>query len=106
MTYFPLDTPWSFNGQPLLALHFTDYQYIDATLASFSRDINYGMIVFLLVLVIIMLVISRTIAQPIKILNEACETLYPNQGDKENQHMNYYMLCGIIVMRYYVLYGG
>jgi two-component system sensor histidine kinase YesM len=70
LSYYSLTTPWSFNGQPLVALHFTNYQRITDQLSAYSRDINYGMLIFLGILMAIMIIISRTIARPIRWLDE------------------------------------
>jgi two-component system sensor histidine kinase YesM len=70
LSYYSLVTPWSFNGQPLVALHFTNYQRITDQLSVYSRDINYGMLIFLCILMAIMVIIAYTIARPIRLLDE------------------------------------
>jgi two-component system sensor histidine kinase YesM len=70
LSYYLMATPWSFNGQPLIVLHFTDYQHITDSLSAFSKDINYGMLLFLLILTIVISVFSWTITHPIRRLDE------------------------------------
>jgi two-component system sensor histidine kinase YesM len=70
LSYYLMATPWSFNGQPLIILHFTDYQHITDSLSAFSKDINYGMLLFLFILTIVISIFSWTITHPIRRLDE------------------------------------
>jgi two-component system sensor histidine kinase YesM len=70
LSYYTLQMPWSFNGQPLMVLHFTNYQHITRQLAEYSRGINYGMILSMCILTVIVIIISYTIVRPIKLLDE------------------------------------
>jgi two-component system sensor histidine kinase YesM len=70
LSYYTLTTPWSFNGQPLMVLYFTNYQRITDNLSAYSRNINYGMFLFLIILIVIMIVIAYTIARPIRVLDK------------------------------------
>jgi two-component system sensor histidine kinase YesM len=70
LSYYTLTTPWSFNGQPLMVLYFTNYQRIADNLSAYFRNINYGMLLFLCILAALMVVIAYTIARPIRVLDE------------------------------------
>jgi two-component system sensor histidine kinase YesM len=70
LSYYTLQTPWTFNGQPLVVLHFTNYQHITDQLSVYSRNINFGLLAFLLVLFVIMITMSYTITRPIRLLAE------------------------------------
>jgi two-component system sensor histidine kinase YesM len=70
LSYYTLNFPWTFNGENLVVLYFTDYQHITDNLSSRSRAINYRMILFLFILIVITGIIAYTIGRPIRILDK------------------------------------
>jgi two-component system sensor histidine kinase YesM len=70
LSYYTLKAPWTINGQRLVVLYFTDYRRITDNLSILSRAITYRMVIFLIILVVIIAVISYTIARPIRVLEQ------------------------------------
>ena len=70
LSYYLMATPWSFDGQPFMVLHFTNYQHITDSLSAFSSDINIGMLLFLFILTIMVSIFSWMITRPIRRLDE------------------------------------
>jgi two-component system sensor histidine kinase YesM len=70
LSYYTLDPSWTFNGQRLMVLCFSDYQRISENLSILSRKINFRMALFIVILIVIIGIISYTIAKPIRILDK------------------------------------
>ncbi len=68
VSYYTLSQPWTFNGQRLLVMHYTDYRGVMAQMDKFSQQINFSMVVFFVVMVLIMGFISTKIVKPIRVL--------------------------------------
>jgi two-component system sensor histidine kinase YesM len=70
LSYYTLTSPFTFNGQRLVVLYFTNYRRIAGSLSALSRMINFRMLIFLMILAGIIGIISRTNAKPIRALEE------------------------------------
>jgi two-component system sensor histidine kinase YesM len=70
LSYYTLDSPWTFNGQRLTVLCFSDYERISENLSRLSRTINFRMALFIIILIVIIGIISYTIAKPIRLLDK------------------------------------
>lgn len=73
MNYYAIDKPWTFEGEPLYTLHFTNYQSITDALEGFSKGIDTIMMLFVGILVCIMALVSYMIAKPIRELDKKVE---------------------------------
>ena len=68
VSYYTISEPWTFDGQRLRVVHYTDYQNVVGQMDVLSRQINVSMAVFVLILVLIIAFISFNIVRPVRIL--------------------------------------
>jgi two-component system sensor histidine kinase YesM len=80
LSYYTLDSPWTFNGQRLTVLSFSDYQRISENLSRLSRTINFRMAIFIVILIAIIGVISYSIAKPIRLLDKRVKHFTQTRG--------------------------
>jgi two-component system sensor histidine kinase YesM len=70
LSYYTLDSPYTFGGEPLTVYYFTDYQRISDSLSALSWNINLRMVFLIILLALLIGLISYTIAKPIRVLDK------------------------------------
>lgn len=73
VSYYMLDTPWTFDGKRLLVMHYTDYRGVIAQMDRLSRQIDIGFLGFSVVIVFLMGFLSTKLVKPIRALSRQME---------------------------------
>lgn len=74
VSYYTISEPWTFDGQRLRVLQYTDYRSVVGQMDRISRQINLSMAVFVVVLLLLSGFISVNIARPVRILAHKLRT--------------------------------
>ncbi len=68
VSYYTLSEPWTFNGQRLVVMYYTDYRGVLTQMNKLSQQIDLSMMAFFVVIVLLMSFISTRLVKPIRVL--------------------------------------
>lgn len=73
ISYYTFPHPWVFDGQKMKAFHFYDYQNIENRILKLNSGINALIVLVMLLSVMISMIVSRIIVQPVQKLSKQME---------------------------------
>lgn len=86
VSYYTISQPYTFNGQKLRVLHYTDYQGVVNQMDKLSKQINFSMVIFLIIIILLIGFISYKIVKPIRVLAHQMR-IYSINGELQNLDM-------------------
>ena len=70
VSYYTISSPWTFNGQRLRVLHYTDYAGVISQVEAFSRNAQISALLFVILLLLLTGIISLRVERPIRYLEQ------------------------------------
>ena len=83
VSYYTISQPWTFNGQRLKVLHYTDYRSVAGQMQLLSGQMNLAMLLFVIILVMLVGFISSRIVRPVRVLSDKMSA-YTIEGELTN----------------------